>query len=58
MFRNFMDFILKKNNEDVPILTHPRIISYNVRLTPNVNVRDDGYAPLSVPLLTSGSYPL
>ncbi len=37
-----MDFILKNNNEDVPILTHPRIISYNVRLTPNVNVRDDG----------------
>ena len=29
--------------------------SYKVKLTPNTKLRDDGYAPLSVPLATSGS---
>ena len=33
-------------------------VNYKVKFTPATKLRDDGYAPLSVPLLTSGSKPL
>jgi hypothetical protein len=31
------------------------IAVYNVTFTPKMKLRDEGYAPLSVPLATSGS---
>ena len=33
-------------------------MNYNDMFIPNTKLRDEGYAPESVPLATSGSYPL